>query len=96
MEKEYRRSRWRKYRKQYLLQHPRCVVCGRTDNLEVDHKIRVSAGGSFYDPSNHQTLCITHHSQKNALERGHVRKRLVDDQGNPLDKDHHWNKEGEG
>jgi HNH endonuclease len=43
----------------------RCQVCGRTDDLTIDHKIVPwSEGGSSTDPENLQVLCREHNSRK--------------------------------
>lgn len=41
----------------------RCSICGSTDNLELDHIIPKSKGGTD-DSSNLQWLCKTHNRQK--------------------------------
>lgn len=55
--------KWQKYRAEYLRQHPYCVKCGKKANV-VDHIVPPRAGGSFYDPSNHQALCKKCHGVK--------------------------------
>ena len=68
--------RWAKYRKSYLSQHPLCVMClaeGRvTPATDVDHIKPVSGPDDplFWDPTNHQALCHSHHSRKTATENG--------------------------
>ena len=66
----YRGSEWFAIRKAVLLRDEyKCAVCGLIvmDMPQVDHIIPRRAGGSD-DPSNLQTLCMTHHSQKTARE----------------------------
>lgn len=43
----------------------RCVVCGSSENLTIDHKKPVSKGGKN-DPDNLQTMCRTHNVTKGA------------------------------
>lgn len=65
--------RWRRRRKRYLAKHPNCVICesqGRVAyDLEVDHIVSLRRGGAD-EPSNWQTLCHRHHSEKTAREDG--------------------------
>lgn len=71
--KDYNTSRWRKYRKYFLMQHPICVDCKKNGQLVpssvVDHIIPVSCGGNFWDKSNHQALCLSCHQSKSAKEK---------------------------
>ena len=68
--------RWRKYSAQYRKDNPLCVMCekeGRVALAEcVDHIIPVSGPDDplFWEPTNHQGLCIRHHSEKTASEDG--------------------------
>jgi 5-methylcytosine-specific restriction enzyme A len=59
-------AKWRRIRAAYLRAHPACVLCGGTDNLEVDHIIPLAQGGTN-KWSNLQVLCKSHHSQKTNL-----------------------------
>ena len=66
--------RWRMYRESYLRDHPLCVHCDKEGELslatQVDH-IQPVAGPNeplFWDPTNHQPLCRSHHSQKTRAE----------------------------
>lgn len=45
----------------------RCLCCGNTDRLQVDHIISCSHGGT-HDPSNLQTLCFICNSDKGIKE----------------------------
>lgn len=64
--------RWRKARDSYLLRNPLCVHClkekrATAENLEVDHVIPHRGDMElFWDESNWQTLCKSHHSIKTA------------------------------
>lgn len=68
-------SRWDRYRRRYLWQHPLCVRCAAEDVVEaatvVDH-IRPHRGDQelFWDPNNHQALCKPCHDRKTATEDG--------------------------
>lgn len=72
--------KWQRARKQWLAQHPLCVMCKAqgyiTAATVVDH-IKPHKGDLrlFWDTSNWQSLCKRHHdSDKQMLERhGHVK-----------------------
>jgi len=90
-ERLYRQKKWLTLRKKHLARFDKCIVCGSKENLHVDHRETTKLNiNRFFDPTNLQTLCITHHSQKTALERGHVRERAVDDEGYPILDTHPW------
>lgn len=45
--------------------HSRCLQAGRIAASEcVDHIVPVSRGGDFWDPANHQALCLACNSAK--------------------------------
>ena len=62
-------TRWDKYRRLYLRDHPLCVECAKRDRLTpatvVDH-ITDHKGDSelFWNPENHQPLCRLCHDRK--------------------------------
>jgi 5-methylcytosine-specific restriction endonuclease McrA len=62
-------GRWKKEREQYLRLYPYCRMCLELDGLEVlgtvvDHKIPHRGDMTvFWDRTNWQTLCTTHHSR---------------------------------
>lgn len=66
---------WAKARKRYLAANPICVECDKEGRLtpatEVDH-IEPHKGDRdlFWDESNWQSLCKSHHSSKTAREDG--------------------------
>jgi 5-methylcytosine-specific restriction protein A len=64
----YHSSEWREYSRKYLREHPFCE-CGEPSEA-VDHKIPVSRGGSFWNPSNHQQKCHRCHNRKTATTDG--------------------------
>ncbi|WP_221238279.1 HNH endonuclease [Roseospira visakhapatnamensis] len=71
----------------------RCVRCGALAE-HLDHIKPKRLGGSD-DPSNLQPLCAhCHNSTKQAEEKRGGWVRGVDAQGQPLDPDHPWNREG--
>lgn len=45
----------------------RCVQCGSSERLEVDHILNVAQGGTNH-PSNLQTLCVGCHREKSQGE----------------------------
>lgn len=67
----YRSKRWRRVRRLVLMEHPGCSTedCRRYAT-EVDHIVRIEAGGDPWDDSNLQALCKPCHSRKTALETG--------------------------
>jgi hypothetical protein len=66
---------WGELRAAQLEREPFCRECAKvakqTPATEVDHVIPLADGGSFDDPSNHQSLCFRHHWQK---DRGRERQ----------------------
>lgn len=66
---------WRKARAVYLAEHPLCVACERegrvTAATDVDHVIPHRGDERrFWDETNWQALCKTHHGRKTAAEDG--------------------------
>ena len=65
----YNTQAWRTLRKNHLIHNPRCVMCGSTENLTVDHIIDPRGNpGLFYEENNLQTLCKDCHRLKTAQE----------------------------
>ena len=64
--------RWRKYREQFLIDHPICEKCWVKPTSDVDHIIAVNGPDDplFWEPSNHQARCHSCHSRKTASENG--------------------------
>lgn len=62
----------------------RCVKCGSTDKLEVDHKVPILGGGSD-DFGNLQTLCRKCHQCKTKVDiatyRSEMRNRIMEGKG---------------
>ncbi|MHC4877588.1 MAG: HNH endonuclease [Planctomycetota bacterium] len=72
--------RWQQYVRRYLARHPLCRMCEELDRVTaaqcVDHVTPVTSADDpgFWDPSNHQSLCIPCHSVKtNTVDRGRGR-----------------------
>ncbi len=68
-------SKWSKASKSYLSTHPWCVECEKKGihepATETDHIIPHKGNMKlFWDSSNWQGLCKSHHSQKTAREDG--------------------------
>ncbi len=62
-------NKWAKVAKQYLAQHPWCVMCEKqgshTPATEVDHITRhCGYQRLFWNSANWQPLCKSHHSSK--------------------------------
>lgn len=65
--------KWQKAREQHLREHPLCVYCERDGRVTaatvVDHKIPHRGDMTlFWDRSNWQSLCATHHSRDKQRE----------------------------
>ena len=68
-------SRWQKYRRVYLINHPFCLECEKENVITlatvVDHIIPHKGSLElFWDESNHQPLCKRHHDIKTQREDG--------------------------
>ncbi len=67
-------GRWRKYRLMFLRSRPLCVECEKegqvTAATDIDHirPVRGKNDPLFWEPSNLQPLCKSHHSQKTMRE----------------------------
>lgn len=65
---------WRRLRNAYIRAHPWCedpdgVHPRRQRATHVDHVVPISQGGARLDKANLQSLCMSCHSRKTALER---------------------------
>lgn len=71
----YNTSRWRKLRKEFLAEHQFCEECKKigvySPAVIVDH-VKAHKGNErlFWDESNWQGLCKSHHDMKTAKEDG--------------------------
>ncbi|MFI5985053.1 HNH endonuclease [Streptomyces sp. NPDC051555] len=61
--------KWRAFRAQVLDREPQCRWCGAKVDLQVDHIIPLSEGGSKWDSANLQTLCVSCHEVKSDQDR---------------------------
>lgn len=88
--------RWRQARARYLARHPLCAYCEQQGRLRVatvvDH-IRPHRGDLtlFWDESNWQALCATHHNATKQSEEKTGQAKGCGPAGLPLDAGHHWN-----
>lgn len=64
--------RWQRYRLMFLRRNPLCAGCQRVSAEHVDHiqPVKGPADPLFWEPTNHQGLCASCHSQKTAREDG--------------------------
>lgn len=65
----YETREWRAKSKDFLIEHPFCVVCGERATV-VDH-ITPHRGdlSLFWNDSNLQSLCVRHHNAKTRQEK---------------------------
>jgi 5-methylcytosine-specific restriction enzyme A len=68
--------RWSKHSKRFRRENPLCAKCGRLGQL-VDHiePVQSQDDPGFWDPANHQTLCIPCHNIKTAEDQRRGRTR---------------------
>ena len=71
---------WRQLRKAVLQRDKLCVACGATENLTVDHIVRLADGGRLYCAKNMQVLCEPCHKLKDQRA-----ERLAGDRTRPPD-----------
>lgn len=66
-------DKWKKTRKSRLeLDNYKCIKCGSTERLEVDHIVPISKGGKRYALSNLRTLCHSCHKNRHAYSHRYV------------------------
>lgn len=73
----YQLRDWKRLRESHLRQHPFCIQCAPqlVRGSQVDHKLPHNGDLSlFFDASNLQTLCHSHHSAKTMHESNRVRE----------------------
>lgn len=72
LDKIYRSREWREASLEYRRNNPLCVLCYKEGRVvaahSVDHINPVVEGGDFWDKSNWQSLCKSHHSKKTRKE----------------------------
>lgn len=86
-------GRWQRERARYLRLHPLCVMCAAetprriTPASVVDHRTPHKGDmGLFWDETNWQSLCTTHHSShKQALEKSGNAPRRIGPDGWPIE-----------
>ena len=99
----YDSKEWRKFRAIVLKKFPICqkVNCG-SPSRHVDHKIALRKGGAGLEWSNVEALCHSCHSRKTAARDGGfgnarsdrpLIERGCDENGVPVDPNHHWNRQ---
>lgn len=71
----YSSSEWKIARKEYLLEHPVCIFCGKPATI-VDHIIPIKDGGAPLDGRNFQPLCWGCHSRKSVEDGSRFRKKV--------------------
>jgi 5-methylcytosine-specific restriction protein A len=89
----YRRKAWLVLREEHLRLNPFCVKCmeanvhtlGNTVDHKVPHKGDMDL---FFDKTNLQTMCHSHHSKDKQIEERRGFAPGCDAQGNPLDPRH--------
>lgn len=82
-------AEWKKHRDQFLLEHPLCVECRRKGYVMpatvVDHIIPHKGNKDlFWNKSNWQPLCETHHNIKTASEDRGAWMPVVNKQDDPM------------
>lgn len=95
----YKTARWQRLRKQQLAKEPFCEKCERQGRTEaatvVDHKAPHKGNENlFFDPRNLQSMCKPHHDSSKKREENRGVVLGCDENGMPLDPDHHWNRPG--
>lgn len=89
-------SRWRTLRARFLRHHPLCRMCADAGKIEpatvVDHIKRHQGSNDplFWDESNWQPLCKSHHDSAKKREDRTGSAVGCAPSGLPLDKGHHW------
>jgi 5-methylcytosine-specific restriction endonuclease McrA len=91
----YNSTAWRGTRAAMIRTSPLCVICLKKNTMtdctkggQVDHIIRIRAGGAKLDPLNLWVLCYDHHHKKSYLEsRGYeVDKQIKESEYIPTAK----------
>ena len=82
-------AEWKKHRDQFLLEHPLCVECRRKGYVMpatvVDHIVPHKGDKDlFWDKTNWQPLCETHHNIKTASEDRGAWMPVVNKQDDPM------------
>lgn len=64
----YGTQRWKDESLAHRAAHPRCIDCGRTTNLTVDHNPRALTEAEFWDRTRYETRCFPCHNRKTGQE----------------------------
>ena len=94
--KLYQTKEWYRLRYKQLRKEPCCKYCDDSGRVVlatvVDHIIRHKGDEAlFFDPDNLQSLCKVHHDSTKQREEKHGVIIGGDDNGYPVDPEHHWN-----
>ncbi len=97
MPRLYDRQRWRRERRLFLRQNPLCRLCreaGRVAGATVVDHIEPHKGNPrlFWSWTNWQPLCKPCHDGTKKQQEGSGALRGCDEDGNPLDPEHRWNR----
>jgi 5-methylcytosine-specific restriction enzyme A len=60
---------WKEFRANFLLSHPRCVICGAAAS-QIDHIVPLANGGARMDERNLRSLCASCHSRRTIRDQG--------------------------
>ena len=91
----YNTARWKQIRKLQLQKFPLCTMCESQGYIEkadvVDHVIPHKGNKELFFNGELQSLCKMHHDSTKQSEEhtGIIKGGNI--QGEPLDKNHHWN-----
>ncbi len=90
-------GKWQRLRLDFLKKNPLCVYCQRegrvTEAKVVDHIIPHRGDQKlFWNQNNWQALCKSCHSGTKQREENGSAVKGCDENGIPLDPNHHWNK----
>jgi len=70
----YYTKEWKKFRMEYIKEHPFCVRCGKPAEI-VDHIIPIKDGGALTSEQNSQSLCWACHSRKSIEDGSRYRRK---------------------
>lgn len=97
MKRMYDCARWRKARRNFLLENQLCVLClrqGRDTPANVVDHIKPHGGDYelFWDRVNWQALCKQCHDSSKKIKQNTGVYPGCDVNGMPIDPDHEWGK----
>jgi 5-methylcytosine-specific restriction enzyme A len=83
-----------KSRRAVLARDPVCRMCRIRPSTVADHIVPIRRGGARFDLDNGQGTCEWCHNRlKQRQDKGGVLRLGCDEQGMPLDRNHHWRKQ---